>query len=291
MKNSALARFLLTSLIIGLAVFLGYKLWQRYMDSPWTRDGRVRADIVQINADVSGRVVDVPVTDNQFVHKGDILFLVDPERYRLAVINAKARLAAARAALEMREQQARRRAALDPDVVSDENNHDTHLSADVARAAFDQAKAELALAELNLERCTVHATVNGYVTNLLLRPGDYAEVGAPKMALTDAESFWIYGYFEETRLRHVQTGDAAEVTLLGHSRAIAGKVVSIAYAIADRDNPVASDLTANVNPVFNWVRLASRIPVRVELNAVPDDVHLAAGMTCTVVIRPKAERN
>ena len=172
-------------------------------------------------------------------------------------------------------------------MVSAEQNNDTQLAAQEAEAAYDQAKAELDLARLNLHRATVRAPVNGYVTNLLLRPGDYATVGAPRMAIVDADSFWVYGYFEETRLRHVQVGDPAQVTLLGHTKAISGRVASIAYAIADRDNPVAPDLTADVNPVFNWVRLASRIPVRIKLEKIPENVHIAAGMTCTVVIDPK----
>ncbi len=287
MKLAAVGRFVLTSLIVGIAVYLGYQLWLRYMDSPWTRDGRVRANIVQITADVGGRVVVVPVRDNQFVHRGDVLFEVDPARYQLALANAKAHLAATRATLEMKRQQAKRRVALDPEVVSAEQNTDTQMAAREAEAAYDQAKAELDLAKLNLERATVRAPVNGYVTNLLLRPGDYAAVGAPKMAIVDADSFWVYGYFEETRLRHVQVGDPARVTLLGHTKAISGRVASIAYAIADRDNPVAPDLTADVNPVFNWVRLASRIPVRIKLEKIPASVHIAAGMTCTVVITPK----
>ncbi len=287
MKHAAVGRFVLTSLIVGIAVYLGYQLWLRYMDSPWTRDGRVRANIVQITADVGGRVVAVPVRDNEFVHRGDVLFEVDPARYQLALANAKAHLTATRATLEMKRQQAKRRVALDPEVVSAEQNTDTQIAAREAEAAYDQAKAELDLAKLNLERATVRAPVNGYVTNLLLRPGDYAAVGAPKMAIVDADSFWVYGYFEETRLRHVQVGDPARVTLLGHTKAISGRVASIAYAIADRDNPVAPDLTADVNPVFNWVRLASRIPVRIKLEKIPANVHIAAGMTCTVVIKPR----
>lgn len=287
MKLAAVGRFVLTSLIVGIAIYLGYQLWLRYMDSPWTRDGRVRANIVQITADVGGRVVAVPVRDNEFVHRGDVLFEVDPARYQLALANAKAHLAATRATLEMKRQQAKRRVALDPEVVSAEQNTDTQIAAREAEAAYDQAKAELDLAKLNLQRASVRTPVNGYVTNLLLRPGDYAAVGAPKMAIVDADSFWVYGYFEETRLRHLQVGDPARVTLLGHTKAISGRVASIAYAIADRDNPVAPDLTADVNPVFNWVRLASRIPVRIKLEKIPTNVHIAAGMTCTVVITPK----
>lgn len=286
MRMAAWGRFLLTGAIVALAVWLGYQLWLRYMDGPWTRDGRVRANIVQVTADVAGRVVSVPVRDNQTVRKGDVLFRVDPARYRLAVAEDKAKLDAAKVELALRRQQATRRAHLDPEVVSVESNHDAQLAVAAARARYDQAKSALALAELNLARTTVHAPVDGYVTNLLLRPGDYAEVGASKMAVVDAHSYWVYGYFEETRLRHVAVGDRARVTLLGHAHALSGRVESIARAITDRDNPVAADLTANVNPVFNWVRLASRIPVRIRLDAVPEGIHLAAGMTCTVVIEP-----
>ncbi|HQS29692.1 MAG TPA: HlyD family secretion protein [Halothiobacillus sp.] len=288
MNPKAVARFVLTLLVVGVAAYLGYRLWLNYMDGAWTRDGRVRADVVQITADVAGRVVQVPVHDNQLVQPGEVLFTVDPDRYQLAVTQARAGLAGATAEWSMREQQAKRRAKLDPEVVSQENNHDTRQAAAVAKARLDQARAALDLAELNLRRATVRAPVAGYVTNVLLRPGDYAAVGAPKMAIVAAQSFWVYGYFEETRLRHVQVGDAAKVTLMGYTQPITGRVASIAYAIADRDNPVAPDLTANVNPVFNWVRLASRIPVRITLEKVPADLHLAAGMTCTVVITPNS---
>ncbi|HQT42564.1 MAG TPA: HlyD family secretion protein [Halothiobacillus sp.] len=286
MSLKALGRFVVTLFVVGVAAYLGYRLWLNYMDGAWTRDGRVRADVVQITADVSGRVTSVPVHDNAFVHQGDVLFTVDPDRYQLAVTNARAALAGAEAEWSMREQQAKRRAKLDSEVVSQENNHDTHQAAVVAKARLDQARAALDLAELNLHRATVRSPVDGYVTNFLLRPGDYAAVGAPKMAIVAAHSFWVYGYFEETRLKKVWVGDTAEITLMGDTQPIKGRVASIAYAIADRDNPVAADLTANVNPVFNWVRLASRIPVRIALEDVPADVHLAAGMTCTVVVQP-----
>ncbi|MHB1229232.1 MAG: efflux RND transporter periplasmic adaptor subunit [Halothiobacillus sp.] len=286
MSLKALGRFVVTLFVVGVAAYLGYRLWLNYMDGAWTRDGRVRADVVQITADVSGRVTSVPVHDNAFVHQGDVLFTVDPDRYQLAVTNARAALAGAEAEWSMREQQAKRRAKLDSEVVSQENNHDTHQAAVVDKARLDQARAALDLAELNLHRATVRSPVDGYVTNFLLRPGDYAAVGAPKMAIVAAHSFWVYGYFEETRLKKVWVGDTAEITLMGDTQPIKGRVASIAYAIADRDNPVAADLTANVNPVFNWVRLASRIPVRIALEDVPADVHLAAGMTCTVVVQP-----
>lgn len=286
MKPGTLGRFALTLAITGLAIWLGYGLWQRYMDSPWTRDGHVRADIVQVTADVAGRVVDVPVHDNQPVRKGDVLFRIDPERYELAVRKAKASLAAAKTELTQRRQQAARRAHLDPEVVSAEHNHDAQLAAQAARAAFEAARAQLDLAQLNLRRTVVRAPVDGYVTNLLLRPGDYAQVGAPRMAVVDRHSFWVYGYFEETRLERVRVGDPVQITLMGRRPIITGHVESIAPAITDRDNSLGTDLTANVRPVFNWVRLPSRIPVRVRIDRIPDGLRLAAGMICTVVVKP-----
>ncbi len=287
MSGSALWRFVISVSVVALAAWLGVRLWQDYMDSPWTRDGRVRADIIQVTADVPGRVVALGVHDNQVVEKGDLLFRIDPARYELAVKTAEAEVSAAQTELALKKDQAARRRGLDPSIVAHETQHDSALAVKHAEARLAVAKAALALAELNLSRTAVRAPAAGIVTNLLLQPGDYAAVGAPKLALVARESFWVYGYFEETRLQKIAVGDRAEVTLLGQSRSLPGTVVGIAPAIADRDNPVAPDLTANVNPVFNWVRLASRIPVRIRLDPVPADIHLAAGMTCTVVVLPK----
>ncbi|WP_407275837.1 efflux RND transporter periplasmic adaptor subunit [Halothiobacillus sp. DCM-1] len=286
MNGSALTRFLFSVLIVGLAAWLGWRLWQDYMDAPWTRDGRVRADIVQVTADVPGRVVAVAVQDNQLVKQGALLFRIDPARYELAVQTAEAALKQADIQLALKKDQAARRAGLDPSIVAHETQQDSKLAVRAAEAQRAAAQAALALARLNLERTAVRAPVAGTVTNLLLQPGDYAAVGAPKLALVQAHSFWVYGYFEETRLQKIALGDPAEVTLLGQTQPLKGRVTGIAPAITDRDNPVGADLTASVNPVFNWVRLASRIPVRIQLDPVPANMHLAAGMTCTVVIRP-----
>lgn len=285
MNGAALTRFFISLAIVALAAWLGWRLWLDYMDAPWTRDGRVRADIIQVTADVPGRVVRVAVHDNQPVNQGDLLFQVDPARYELAVKTARAELAQARINLALKKDQAARRAGLDPRIVAHETQHDSQLAVDSAQAQVDAANTALALAELNLARTAVRAPEAGTITNLLLQPGDYAAVGAPKLALVARDSFWVYGYFEETRLQKIAVGDRAAVTLLGQTQSLPGTVVSIAPAIADRDNPVAPDLTANANPVFNWVRLANRIPVRIKLDPVPSTIHLAAGMTCTVVVK------
>ena len=290
MNKAALARFAVSVLIVALAAWLGFRLWQSYMDAPWTRDGRVRANIIQITADVPGRVVALAVHDNQAVEKGTVLFRIDPDRYELAVKTAQANLRRAQIQLELKKDQAARRAELDPSIVAHESQHDSALAVQAAEAEVSAAHTALALAELNLKRTTVRAPEAGTVTNLLLQPGDYAAVGVPKLALVARDSYWVYGYIEETRLQKIAVGDPAEVTLLGQTQPLHGTVEGIAPAIADRDNPVAADLSANVNPVFNWVRLASRIPVRIRLDPIPAGIHLAAGMTCTVVIRPTTHR-
>ncbi|MBC9248811.1 efflux transporter periplasmic adaptor subunit [Pseudomonas alcaligenes] len=278
---------LATLLILLAATLLGRSLWLNYMDSPWTRDGRVRADIINVAADVSGIVVAVPVRDNQQVRKGDLLLQIDPEHYRLAVQQAEALVASRRASSAMRRQNASRRAAMDEQVVSRESLDDASNLAAAAAADLQQAEAALAAARLNLQRTEVRAAVDGYVTNLNVHPGDYARVGEAKMALVDQHSYWVYGYFEETKLPHLAVGDPVELQLMSGER-LDGHVESIARAIYDRDNPASRELVADVNPTFNWVRLAQRVPVRIHLDRVPDGVLLAAGITATVIVHPAA---
>ncbi|MDR2875385.1 MAG: efflux RND transporter periplasmic adaptor subunit [Methylobacillus sp.] len=282
-------RISITLVIVALAVTLGWMLWKRYMDSPWTRDGRVRADVVNVASDVAGLVTEVAVRDNQFVHRGDVLFRVDNARYHSMVAEAQARVEQARLALEMRRAQATRRSQLDDQVISRENREDAGSIAAAARAEYTAALAALDQAKLDLERTEIRSPVDGWVSNLLVRPGDYANVGAPRLAIIDQNSFWVYGYFEENKVRFLNIGDPAEIRLLGTHRVLKGHIESIARGIADRDNPTDARLLANVNPSFSWVRLAQRVPVRIRLDAIPDDLILVAGMTCTVVVHPKKE--
>lgn len=276
-----------TLLILGLAVLLVRTLWLHYMDSPWTRDGRVRADIINIAPDVAGLVVEVAVHDNQRVAVGDLLLRIDPAHYRMAVQQAEALVAARKAALAMRQVNARRRADMDDLVVSRESREDAgHLSA-IALAEYQQALALLDAARLDLQRTEVRATAAGYITNLSVFEGDYASTGEPSMALVDSDSFYVNGYFEETRLPHIRLGAPVEMRMMSGER-LRGHVDSIARGIYDRDNPQSRELTADVNPTFNWVRLAQRVPVRIHLDEVPAGLQLAAGMTCTVVVEETA---
>jgi p-hydroxybenzoic acid efflux pump subunit AaeA len=284
--SKKLIRLSITLTLVIAAIILGRMLWIRYMDSPWTRDGRVRADIVNIAPDVTGLVTKVAVRDNQFVHRGDVLFTVDTEHYRTAVAQTKALVEQRKVELTRKRGQAKRRAEIDDQVISQENREDSSLIAASANAEYEAALAEFDLAKLNLSRTIVRSPVDGWVSNLLVRPGDFAQIGAPKLAVIDQHSFWVYGYFEEHKLALMHLGDPAEIRLIGSDLILKGHVESIARGITDRDNPTDVRLLANVNPSFNWVRLSQRVPVRIRLDKLPKDIILVAGMTCTVIVYP-----
>jgi multidrug resistance efflux pump len=282
--------FILTTLIFAAATIGARVLWVHYMDEPWTRDARVRAEVINVAPDVSGAIVSMPVIDNQFVHKGDLVMEIDPSHYRIAVEQAEATVAQRKTELQMRRDDAKRRADMDSQVVSRENVENASQTAAAAAAQLQQAEAALDAARLNLERTRVLAPVDGYITNLNSYRGDYATAGAAKLAIIDSHSFWVYGYFEETKIRHVRVGDKADMTLMSGGQ-LNGHVESISRGIYDRDNPESRDLLADVNPTFNWVRLAQRVPVRIHIDQTPRDIVLAAGMTCTVTVRPQADRS
>lgn len=279
--------FIATAIIFIVAILVGRVLWVHYMDEPWTRDGRVRAEVVNIAPDVSGAVVELPVHDNQFVHKGDLLMQIDPSHYQIAVEQAQAAVAARKAELTMRQDDARRRADMDSQVVSQESRENASHTANSAQAQYEQATAALDAAKLNLERTRVISPVDGYITNLQVFQGDYATAGQAKLAVVDSHSFWVYGYFEETKLPRVKVGNKADIKLMSGGT-LEGHVESISRGIYDRDNPQSRELLADVNPTFNWVRLAQRVPVRIHIDKVPDGMILSAGTTCTVVVKPGA---
>ncbi len=329
-QTQPLLRFLITAFVVVVALLLGHALWRHYMYSPWTRDGRVRAEVARIAPDVSGLVTRVAVVDNQVVNKGDVLFVIDPERFHIALAQAEANLAAAkasaraaganidavlasaaarRAEYDMRQDQARRRQDL-ADVVPKEERTDARSAADTARAIWQQAQAsghqatasreqaEAAVvqaqvavdrAKLDLARTEVRAPVDGYVTNLDVRVGDYAAAGGPRLALIDRHSYYIYGYFEETKLPSIRVGDPVSIRLLSGGTRLTGRITGVARGITDRDNPTGRDLLADVNPTFNWVRLAQRVPVRIDIDesSIPADVVLAAGMTASIDVQSR----
>jgi len=280
---SLLSRYVLTLCLVALAAFVAFHLWQRYESMAWTRNARVSVDVVQLAPEVSGTVSSVTVQDNQYVHRGDILYTIDPERFRLAVINAASDAEAKRQDMKVRQATAKRRRQL-ANIASQEVIEQTAAEAARAAAAYQGARAALELAQLNLDRSTVRSPVDGYVTNLRLRAGDYANAGDTRIAIIDSDSFWITGYFEETRLRQIQIGSAARMTLMGFDQPVTGHVESIGRGIED-DNGAPGHLgLPNVAATFSWVRLAQRIPVRIHIDKVPAGVLLVAGMSAQVEI-------
>jgi len=289
MKLPTLAlRVLITLVVAAGAVLAGTMLWQYYVDSPWTRDARVAAEIVVMAPDVSGIITDLRVVNNQRVSKGDVLFVIDKERFALAVQRAQAALDSQRVQTRQLEADAERRARLGETAVSVQAKEQAESAAKAARAAVDLDEAALAAAKLDLERTTVRAPVDGYVSTLTLRQGAYATAGKAVMAIVDAGSFHVRGYFEETKIPRIHPGDRVEIRLMSFPAPLHGHVESIDRAIADRElaiNP--ANLVVDVNPTFSWIRLAQRIPVRIAIDKVPDGVLLASGMTATVVVQPE----
>ena len=276
-----IVRVVVTCLMVAAAVWAGLRLWDHYELEPWTRDGRVRADIVQITPDVSGLVTSVTVQDNQRVHAGDLLFEVDTVRYRLAVREAEATLGMRRVTFEQAGRENARNADLGA-LVSQESREQSRTRYE--QAGNDAAYAALAVeaAKLNLERAAVRAPSDGTVTNLDMRRGSYATTGRAVLAIVNSGSLYVEGYFEETKLPRIHVGDRVRVKPMGGERVLDGTVESFAAGIADRDRSTSPNLLPNVNPTFNWVRLPQRIPVRVHLDPLPADMVLVAGQTVTV---------
>jgi multidrug resistance efflux pump len=336
--------FLITLAAVALAGLLGWATWSVYMGAPWTRDATVRAYVVTLAPEVAGRIVELHVVDNKYIRKGDLLLVIDPTNFRIAVsqseaavqqaqanvqnieaqmtvqqaqINAsQAQLQQGHAALVFAQQQAERYQTLAKDgwgtvqnaqqftsqlhqqeaaVQSAQENLNQALRQVEtlkaqrlsAEAGLAQAKSQLNQAQVNLERTRILAPVDGYVTNLLAQLGDYVNVGVNTISLVDADSFWVDGYFEETNLGHIRLGDPAQIKLMGRDQVVRGHVDSIARAINVANAQPNGQGVATVNPIFTWVRLAQRIPVRIHIDQVPPDVVLAAGMTATVEINDR----
>ena len=277
-----LLRRLITLAVVAVAMFALRSLWTHSELAPWTRDGRVRADVVSIAPDVPGFVVKVAVHDNQVVSKGDPLFEIDRARYEIALQQALATVARQRASLAEAGREAHRNDSLG-EVVSSEVREQSRTRMQEATAELQRGLADLAAARLNLQRTLIVAPVNGIVTNLELRPGNYLTAGRQGLALLDSDSLHVDGYFEETKLPLLHEGDRVSVRLMGESQFLYGSVQSIAPAIFDRERTPTGDLVANINPTFSWVRLAQRVPVRIKLDPGPLDVRMIAGRTATVV--------
>ena len=281
------APLLITLGTVAVAAVLAWTTWQTYMGAPWTRDGTVRAYVVTMAPEVAGRIIKLPVADNQLVHKGDELFEIDPADYRIALEQAEAQAQRDGAALDYARANENRKASLAKEGwastdIYQQTTSTLHQSEGIV--ALD--KAAIAKAQLDLRRTVIRSPVNGYVTNLLARLGDYATVGQRLISVVDADSFWVDGYFEETSLGRIHEDDPTTVKLMGYSQLVRGHVDSVARGInVPNAQPNQAGL-ASINPIFTWVRLAQRVPVRIHIDQVPDGVRLVAGMTATVQIDP-----
>jgi multidrug resistance efflux pump len=262
--------------------------WDYYVTAPWTRDGRVRVQVASIAPQVSGQITELRVGDNQYVHKGDVLYVIDPFDFEVALRVDKAQSQQRAADLQVKQVQSERRQRLSDLATTAEEQQTFAGSAVQAKAAFDAAQQQVAQAEINLRRTQVRSPVNGYVTNLLMRVGDFAHEGGANISVIDTDSYWIDGYFEETKLARACIGDRVEAKLMGYAEPILGRVASVTRGIGVSDAAGGTQGLPNVNPVFTWVRLAQRVPVRIAIDHVPAGVPLVSGLTATVTIKEEA---
>ncbi len=291
-------KYLSTLLVAALAIIAAWLVWNYYTQSPWTRDGKVRAEQVGVTPQVSGSILQLNVRDNQLVKAGDVLFRIDDTPYKIALLNARAQLAKAKAevARAQAEQKkaasdASRRRHLSQNFISAEDLENANTALNTATTNLEAAKAVVGVAQATLDHAQwqltqteIKAPVDGWVTNLSTGVGDYAAVGHPVFALVDSRSFYVVGYFEETKLRNIRPGDSAQIILYSSKQKLQGHVSSIGRAIVDQSVESGGDLVANIKPNIPWVRLAQRVPVRIEFDHLPPDTILVSGTTCTVAI-------
>ena len=284
-------RYFITLLFVLGASSVIAHFYQLYTQNPWTRDGRVSAYVISITPRVTGQITEVHVSDNSKVNKGDLLFEIDDQLYKVAYHKAMASQHQAQAALDKAINQERRSKALEKRThgavpVLTLNNLNNAVKA--ATANLNMMHAMVEEAELNLEYTKIHAPTDGFITNLNLRVGSQVVANTPVVALIDADSFWIEGYFKETDLKGVKPKDTAYITLLTNTdEVLEGQIESIGYGIAKTDGITGSQLLPNVNPNFQWIRLAQRIPVKVKLTELPKSVQLRVGMTASIKIIKK----
>lgn len=280
---SSVGRILLTLIVVAVAAVVLWNLVRYYMFAPWTRDGHLRADVVQVAPDVSGLIDRVDVHDNQAVRRGQVLFVIDQARFRLALSQALAMVVMRRATLDQARREANRNRSLG-ELVAQEAVEESQSRAQQAAALLQEAEVSVGVAQLNLQRTVVASPVDGYLNDRAPRRGEFVTAGRALLAVVDAASFHVDGYFEETKLPHIAIGQGVQIHVMGEPQRLHGHVTSIVSAIEDRDRVQGSNLLPNVNPAFSWVRLAQRVPVRIALDEVPADVRLIAGRTATVSI-------
>ncbi len=288
-------KILLTLAIVGIAVWFAYNKYQAYIDNPWTRDGQVRTQVIQVTPRVNGMVIKIHIVDNQHVNTKDLLFEIDPSPYQIKLNQAEARLQRTREAAKGTKIEYDRvtniykkdkGAVSQKDLVRNETNYYKSL------ADIDSSVEAVNTAKLNLSFTKVYAAVDGYVSNINFQIGSQASANKPILALVDENAYWVFGFFREDAIPKVNVGDDARVTLLAYlDTPLSGKVESIGWGIAHSDGNPGNNLLPSVKPVFQWIRLAQRIPVRIKLDTLPENVKLRFGLTASVMVLKDKEKN
>ena len=290
--KARLFSYLITLIIVGLALWAAVSLYVRYIEHPWTRDGQIRANIVGIAPRVSGPIIHVAVHDNQQLRKGDLLFEIDPSDFQAQVDIAAGQLQNDEATLKQQQQNLQRQTQLyRTHVTAQQDFQNAQDSFAAVRAQLTSAKATLELAELNLGYTKVFAPVDGYVTNMNTSEGTYVTAGVQLMALVDTSSFWIAGYFKETQMPHIQVGQTAIVTVMGReNHPFEGVVRSVGWGVfvQDGSDSTSTALLPSVSQTIDWVRLPQRFPVRIQVLA-SSPVPLRIGQTVSVAMTSEVE--
>ncbi len=292
MKNLSIKiiRYVITFIIVVLAAIAIFRAWVFYTESPWTRDAKFTADVVAMAPDVAGLVTSVPVEDNQLVTKGQVLFTIDQPRYQVALAQANADVSYYQALADEKKREATRRVKLGTQAMSIEAIEQSTNDLQTTLQQLAKAKATAAGAALDLERTTVVAPADGWVTNLTVHPGDFVTRGQTTIALVKEHTFYVLAYMEETKLARVKLGDHVEITPLGSNKVLHGTVNSVAAAVTDSSSTDSSDGLASIDSNLEWVRLAQRVPVKITLNDMDETHPYPAGTTATVVVAGEHDR-
>jgi RND family efflux transporter MFP subunit len=274
--------------LIAAVAWYAYQTFDEYINNPWTRNGQVRGHVIQVSPRVTGMVTSIAVIDNQFVHEGDLLFEIDPEPFDIAIAQAEANLKRDHISSRSSKIEYDRLQEIfkkDPGAVSHKDLNRREANYLQSLSQIDVAQESLRSAKLNLSYTRVHASVDGYVSNVDFQIGTQAVANTPIIALVDSNSFWVFGYFRESQIGRFKIGDPARVTLMAYpDRPLRGTVESLGWGIAPSDGNTGANLLPSIKPVFQWIRLAQRIPVRIKLEKVPAGVELRFGLTASVMV-------
>ncbi|MEP4484380.1 MAG: HlyD family secretion protein [Halioglobus sp.] len=278
----------LNVIVIAVVAWYAYQWLETYLSNPWTRDGQVRGNVIQVAPRVSGMVTAIHVIDNQAVEAGDPLFDIDPESFEIAIAQAEANLKRTVISSKSSKLEFDRLKDIfdkDPGAVSQKDLNRREANYLQSLSQIDVAKETLRGAKLNLSYTHITASVDGYISNIDFQIGTQAVANQAIVALVDKNSFWVFGYFRESQIGQFSIGDSARVTLMAYpDTPLYGEVESLGWGIAPSDGNKGFNLLPSIKPVFQWIRLAQRIPVRIKLDTVPNGVELRFGLTASVMV-------